>query len=66
MQTISELTISLSSVELAISKLMLGERVVRVSNGERMVEYGQSSLIELQAYKSRLTTSLNLLTGLCT
>ena len=61
MQTISELTISLSSIELAISKLMLGERVVRVSNGERMVEYGQSSLIELQAYKSSLTTSLNLL-----
>jgi len=43
MQTISELTISLSSVELAISKLMLGERVVRVSNGDRMVEYGQSA-----------------------
>ena len=61
MQTISELTISLSSVELAISKLMLGERVVRVSNGDRMVEYGQSNLIELQAYKSSLTTSLNLL-----
>jgi len=60
-QTTTELNTLLASVDEAIAKLMSGERVIRISNGERMAEYGQAKLGELQDYKSSLVAEINTL-----
>jgi hypothetical protein len=60
-QTTTELNTLLAAVDEAIAKLMSGERVIRISNGERMAEYGQAKLGELQEYKSSLIAKINTL-----
>jgi hypothetical protein len=60
-QTTTELNTLLAAVDEAIAKLMSGERVTRISNGERMAEYGQAKLGELQDYKSSLVAEINAL-----
>jgi len=60
-QTTTELNTLLAAVDEAIAKLMSGERVIRISNGERMAEYGQAKLGELQDYKSSLIAEINAL-----
>ncbi len=60
-QTITELTALLTAVDEAIAKLMSGERVIRISNGDRMAEYGQAKLGDLQDYKSSLIAEINAL-----
>jgi len=60
-QTTTELNTLLAAVDEAIAKLMSGERVIRISNGERMAEYGQAKLGELQDYKSSLIAKINAL-----
>jgi hypothetical protein len=60
-QTLTELTASLSAVDEAIAKLMSGERVIRISHGDRMAEYGQAKLGDLQDYKSSLISEINAL-----
>ena len=59
-QTTTELNTLLAADE-AIAKLMSGERVIRISNGERMAEYGQAKLRELQDYKFSLIAEINAL-----
>jgi hypothetical protein len=49
-QTTTELNTLLTAVDEAIAKLMSGERVIRISNGERMAECGQAKLGELQDF----------------
>ena len=60
-QTLTELNALLATVDEAIAKLMSGERVIRISNGERMAEYGQAKLGDLQDYKSSLIAEINAL-----
>ena len=60
-QTTTELNTLLAAVDEAIAKLMSGERIIRISNGERMAEYGQAKLGELQNYKSSLVAEINTL-----
>ena len=60
-QTLTELNTLLTAVDEAIAKLMSGERVIRISNGERMAEYGQAKLGDLQDYKSSLIAEINAL-----
>ncbi len=60
-QTLSELNALLASVDEAIAKLMSGERVIRISHGDRMAEYGQAKLWDLQDYKSSLIAEINAL-----
>ncbi len=62
-QTLSELNTILLSVEAAIVSLMSGERVVRVSHGDRMVEYGQAKLKDLRDYKASLVATINALSN---
>lgn len=58
-QTLEELNALLASVDEAIAKLMSGERVTRISHGDRMSEYGQAKLGDLQDYKSSLIAEIN-------
>ena len=60
-QTLTELNTLLTAVDEAIARLMSGERVIRISNGERMAEYGQAKLGDLQDYKSSLIAEINAL-----
>jgi len=60
-QTLAELSTLLAAVDEAITKLMSGERVTRISHGERSAEYGQAKLGELQDYKSSLIAKINAL-----
>jgi len=60
-QTLTELNELLETVDAAISKLMNGERVTRISHGDSMAEYGQAKLKDLQEYKASLVTSINAL-----
>jgi hypothetical protein len=60
-QTLIELNALLASVDEAIAKLMAGERVIRISHGDRMAEYGQAKLGDLQDYKSSLIAEINAL-----
>ena len=58
-QTLEELNALLAAVDEAIAKLMSGERVTRISHGDRMSEYGQAKLGDLQDYKSSLIAEIN-------
>jgi len=60
-QTLTELNTLLEAVDAAISKLMSGERVIRISHGDRLAEYGQAKLGDLQEYKASLITAINAL-----
>ena len=60
-QTLEELNALLTAVDEAIAKLMSGERVIRISSGDRMAEYGQAKIGDLQDYKSTLIAELNAL-----
>jgi hypothetical protein len=60
-QTLTELNTLLAAVDAAIAKLMNGERVIRISHGDRMAEYGQAKLGDLQEYKASLVTAINAL-----
>lgn len=56
-------TDDLSEISRAIVELGAGKRVVRVSKGDGMIEYGQASLIELRSIETALITSLNAARG---
>ena len=58
-QTQTEMDTLLAPEDEAIAKLMSGERVIRISNGDRMAEYGQAKLGDLQDYKSSLIAEIN-------
>ncbi len=58
-QTLEELNALLTAVDDAIAKLMAGERVIRISSGDRMAEYGQAKIGDLQDYKSSLIAEIN-------
>jgi len=60
-QTLTELTALLATVDEAIAKLMSGDRVIRISHGDRMAEYGQAKLGDLQDYKTTLIAEINAL-----
>ena len=60
-QTLEESNALLATVDEAIAKLMSGERVIRISSGDRMAEYGQAKLGDLQDYKSSLIAEINTL-----
>jgi len=60
-QTLIELNALLATVDEAIAKLMAGDRVIRISHGDRMAEYGQAKLGDLQDYKSSLIAEINAL-----
>ncbi len=60
-QTLTELNALLSAVDAAIAQLMSGERVIRISQGDCMAEYGQAKLGDLQEYKASLVTAINAL-----
>jgi hypothetical protein len=53
----------LTAVNSAISRLMAGERVVQISKGDMMVEYGQAKLQELRDYRSEIIASLKATAG---
>lgn len=57
-QALTELNTLLAAVDAAIAKLMNGERVIRISHGDRMAEYGQAKLGDLQEYKASLVTAI--------
>jgi hypothetical protein len=53
----------LDNVQAAILALAAGERVVRVSVGEMVVEYSQSRLSDLKALRSEIRAELNAASG---
>jgi len=60
-KTLEELSILLDAADVAIAALMAGERVVRITRGDTMSEYGQTKLKDLQDYKTGLITRINAL-----
>jgi hypothetical protein len=60
-QTLEQLNALLAAVDEAIAKLMAGERIIRISHSDRMSEYGQAKLGDLQDYKSSLIAEINAL-----
>ncbi len=56
-------TTDLSSIESAIIDLATGARKVRVSIGDKMIEYGQIDIDKLQALKSVIERSLGTVPG---
>ncbi|MGD9975730.1 MAG: phage head-tail joining protein [Desulfatirhabdiaceae bacterium] len=53
----------LTAVNTAITRLMSGERVVRITKGDQMVEYGQTGLPELRAYRAEIMAEINAASG---
>jgi len=53
----------LSEISRAIVDLGAGKRVVRVSKGDGMIEYGQADLAALKMIEARIISSLNSLSG---
>lgn len=49
----------LAALDVAIGKLVAGDRVVRFSKGDQMVEYGQADLAELRALRSEMVAEIN-------
>ncbi|MEW6505511.1 MAG: gpW family head-tail joining protein [Chloroflexota bacterium] len=48
----------LHEIDRAISRLVSGERVVKITKGDQVVEYGQASLADLRAYRMNYATAL--------
>ncbi len=53
----------LDSVKAAILALATGERVVRVTIGDKMIEYGQAQLNHLRTLRAEIATELQAASG---
>jgi hypothetical protein len=49
----------LLNIDTAISRLIAGDRIVRVTRDGRTVEYSQASLAELQAIRTTILNEIN-------
>ena len=63
MANVNTLTRWLEEAESALHSLEIGERVVRVSHGDRATEYTAADVGKLELYISRLQNKINRLTG---
>ena len=53
----------LTAIQTAITKLMTGDRVVKISKGDEMIEYGESSLPQLRAIRAEILSDINASAG---
>ena len=53
----------LANIEEAIVKLAMGARVVRVTIGDKLIEYGQAQLPELQELRDQMKNEMQAASG---